>query len=552
MKHNLINRTLSMRNKVVLISTGMSGQAEAFEEPGINSITSYLRKYGYDTTIELVLNEKLDIERIKKINPILIGFSVYTDTYNSVKNLCILLKKKLKKVFIVLGGYVATYYSKEVLIDIEDVDAVIVGEGEIPMLELANCIATKGSLNNVSNLVYRSDGSIKFTKRTELISELDSLPFAARDIVAKYDPTEVWVSTSRGCTRNCAFCCSHDFWHTQQSHNWRGRSVKSIIEEISNLIYKHGVRQFEFIDNSLEDPYPYGDRLFAIAEAIISNDLKIAFGANMRAETIAKMTDEDIEFIKNAGFSYVFLGIEGFCENSLHLYRKTANVLQNKMALGNLIRHDIPVDIGFINFNPYSTFDDLEQNVQNLKEFGLAYLQYVLTFLYVFRGTSLYIRIKEDGLFYKNDGVEDCLCYHYVDEKVGQVSEYLMQVKAKLEGTGIMENSYFIVHFRKKCAQLMTILKKFGFYDSEMEQIFNDINVIIACDIDHINEVVSDWFTGIIELGKTNFNISQADELTTLMMKKLENNHLAKLKAYKKILYGNAYKRFLRHNLKIK
>lgn len=552
MKRNLIDSPISMRNNVVLISTGMYGQSEAFEEPGINSITSYLRKHEYDTKIELVLHEKLDIEKIKKFNPALIGFSVYTDTYNSVKKLCKFLKKNLKESFIVLGGYVATYYSKEVLIDIEDADAVIVGEGEIPMLELANCISTNGSLDNVSNLVYRSDGSIIFTKRTELISELDSLPFAARDIVTQYDPTEVWVSTSRGCTRNCAFCCSHDFWHTQQGHNWRGRSVKNIIEEISYLIDKHGVRQFEFIDNSLEDPYPYGDRLFAIAEAIIGNDLKIAFGANMRAETFAKMKDEDIEFIKHAGFSYVFLGIEGFCDNSLRLYRKTANVLQNKMALKALSRHGIPVDIGFINFNPYSTFNDLEQNIKNLNEFGLAYLQYVLTFLYVFRGTPLYNKIKNDGLLYKDDGVEDCLCYRYVDTKVGIVAEYLMQVKGKIESSGVMENSYFVVHFRKKCAQLMTILKKYDFYDSEMEQVFNDINATIAYDINHINEAVSDWFLGIIELGKTDFNISQADELTTLMLNEMKNDHLAKLKAYKKILYGNAYKRFLRRNIQIK
>ena len=85
-----------------------------------------------------------------------------------------------------------------------------------------------------------------------------------------------------------------------------------------------------------------------------------------------------------------------------------------------------------------------------------------------------------------------------------------------------------------------------------MEQIFNDINATIAYDIDHINEAVSDWFLGIIELGKTDFNIPQADELTTLMLNKIKNNHLAKLKAYKKILYGNAYKRFLRRNLQIK
>ena len=70
-----------MHNKVFLISTGMPGQKEAFEEPGINAIASYLRYRGYEVTIKLVLEEELDIIELDDSAPILIGFSVYTDTY---------------------------------------------------------------------------------------------------------------------------------------------------------------------------------------------------------------------------------------------------------------------------------------------------------------------------------------------------------------------------------------------------------------------------------------------------------------------------------------
>ena len=436
--------------------------------------------------------------------------------------------------------------------DIPEADAVTIGEGEIPTAELAHFLSGLGTIHNVHNLAYRENNTIVFNEKAPLIADLNSMPYAARDIAQKYDPSEIWISTSRGCTRNCAFCCSQDFWRKKESHNWRGRSVENIIGEIRKIVNENGIRQFEFIDNSFEDPYPYMSRAINISKAIIQEDLKVAFGANMRAETCAKMADEDIQILKRAGFSYVYLGIEGFSPNSLRVYQKTANVQHNKLALRFLEKHGIPVDIGFINFNPYSTFEDLSENVKNLKEFGLAYLQYILTFLFVFRGTRLYHRVKEDNLLYKDDGVEDFLCYHYLDPRIETVANYLIKSKKYIEIRGVMDEGFFLVHFRKKSAQLVNLMKQYGFYDSDMSAYIDEIYELVENDRKYINEIATEWFLDILTIGENGFDESYANKLTDLMIERLKINNFDKIKKMKTVLYGKAYKKFFKSGLRIK
>lgn len=541
-----------MERRVVLISTGMSGQKEAFEEPGINSIASYLRFKGYEVLIKLVLEDDFSIEELKGLSPFLIGFSVYTDTFERIKEMCRIIKQNMPNTFIVLGGYVPSYYAAEVLRDIPEADAATIGEGEIATAELADSLSNGGSIKTVHNIAYRENEVVVFNEKAPLIADLDSLPYAARDIAQSFSPSEIWISTSRGCTRNCAFCCSQDFWMTKKTHNWRGRSVENIIGEIKMLVEQYGIRQFEFIDNSFEDPFPYMERALNIANAIIKEDLKVAFGANMRAETFTKMSENEMHTLKNAGFSYVYLGIEGFSTNSLKTYQKTATVEHNMYALSFLEKHSVPVDIGFINFNPYSSFEDLRENAINLKKFDLAYLQFLLTFLFVYRGTRLYNKVKEDGLLYKDGGIKDYLCYHYRDSQVEDVADYLIKKKKYLEKKGIMDEGYYIVYFRKKSAQLLNLLKQYNHYDTDIENLVAKTSILIEKDRDLINNVACEWFINILELGNSGFSEEKADVLTENMIDRLANNHFGKIKEMNKVLYGTAYKKFIKAGLNIR
>ncbi|MEN3039856.1 MAG: cobalamin-dependent protein, partial [Candidatus Kryptonium sp.] len=94
------------------------------------------------------------------------------------------------------------------------VDVVVFDEGEITMLELANFYFKKDNfpddIREIPGLRLRDEnGNIIATKHRELIQDLDSIPFPARDLVDMDDYRKAWkkkhgywsltIINSRGC-----------------------------------------------------------------------------------------------------------------------------------------------------------------------------------------------------------------------------------------------------------------------------------------------------------------------------------------------------------------
>ena len=53
--------------------------------------------------------------------------------------------------------------------------------------------------------------------------------------------------SSRGCPGKCIFCTSSNFW----GHNFRARSPENVIEEMKQLIKDYGIKEFQFIDDTM-------------------------------------------------------------------------------------------------------------------------------------------------------------------------------------------------------------------------------------------------------------------------------------------------------------
>ena len=70
-----------------------------------------------------------------------------------------------------------------------------------------------------------------------------------------------------------------------------------------------------------------------------------------------------IDKLVRSGVYSVFIGIEAGNEADLKLYRKTATLTENALALRACKENEIFAETGFICINPYSTLDTLRQNV---------------------------------------------------------------------------------------------------------------------------------------------------------------------------------------------
>ncbi|MFY9638593.1 MAG: radical SAM protein, partial [Methanobacterium sp.] len=193
-------------------------------------------------------------KQAEKINPQLIGVTATTSTIKSALKYLDLIKKVLPNSLTVIGGPHTTFMPYETLKDTENLDVVVIGEGEETMVDLTNLTTQNHeNIDNVKGIVYRDlkDGKLKTTQNRPLIKDLDKLPFPARHLVPfeSYGASQEQtggIITSRGCVYNCNYCSSSLI----MGKKFRSRSPTNVVDEIEELIDKYHINDIGFMDDT--------------------------------------------------------------------------------------------------------------------------------------------------------------------------------------------------------------------------------------------------------------------------------------------------------------
>lgn len=474
------------------------------EELGIAYIASVLSEKGYEVKLKSCFIQSMDYNEICSYEPDVIGFSVYDDAVDSATEISLQCKKLLPNAVICWGGYAPTYHSLELMERIPYIDIIIKGEGELTFLQLMSCLIDNRNLENCDGILFRNNDKIIENKNREEIIDLDSLPFPNRDILVQNDLKVAYVSTSRGCTNRCSFCCSPTFF----GKGWRGRSVISIISEIKDLIERYNVHRVHFIDNSFEDPDVHLSRMESILDAILENNINIAFTVDFRADFYRKVTDSIVKKLKKAGLLFVFLGIEAGNENDLEIYNKRVKSIDLEKSIEFFRENQIGVDIGFINFNPYSTLQTLRDNMDFLHRYTFDSYFLNIRKLRAYAGTQIYDRIKKDNLYL------DDYSYTFVNQCVGNIYTFIEEYFEQGDMVKLVRNTqYYSVNLGHKLAMLVQgklIKAENGDLTAQIREFTNRLNEALL----EISKINYKWFTTLIELAEVGWNSDRAAEYT--------------------------------------
>ena len=527
---------------------------EKLEEPGISLIASYLRSKSHDVTL-INCNAEPDCNSFLAYKPDIIGMNMYNASRKAVINIAKNIKGIAPNIFITVGGVEPTYYGKEIMEEANSaIDFIIRGEGEIVFANLTDEINTNRTFENIKGLTYRENNKIIENDNMPFIDNLDTMPYAARDLLIKDNLAVAQISTSRGCIGNCTFCSSPTFWH-----KWRGRSAGNAFGEIEELS-KNGITMFNFIDSSFEDPDQTLSRMEGIIERIIEKKLKISYFADFRADFHKKVSNELMEKVRDSGLCAAMIGIESNNEYDLKLYGKKATLSDNKKTIALFKKYDIPVKIGFINFNPYSTIDGLKENVEFLKSLSLAAsVESLASELMVYKNTPLYKKVINDNLFLEEINGE--IKYAYINPNIKQLCDFVNKYMRQENEIG-----YIFNEFKFFCIYYSIMIKNLKL------QFRNDHNVAakFLCDfeslqnakieniINDINEKIYQWFILLLNIADNGWNVAKATEVTEkhLHLDDLRNS-VKELNRIKRTLYigiikiDAGYEAFLLSNLNL-
>jgi anaerobic magnesium-protoporphyrin IX monomethyl ester cyclase len=269
------------------------------------------------------------------------------------------VRRLLPGAFIVVGGPYPVFAGAQCLREASDLDAVVTGEGEDAMVELAARLERGDSLAGLAGVAFRRGDEVVENPRRPLILDLDRLPFPARDLLgdrevyvpppATYRRTPVAVMiTSRGCNRRCIFCFQID---RERRHGIRCRSVDSVLAEIRQLVAE-GYREIKFLDDTLAADR---GRALEIARRIQAERLDIVWFASACVHQVDR---ELLEAFRDAGCWAILFGAESGVQRNLDALRKGITLEQTRRAVRAAKAAGLAVHTPFLFGIPGQTWDD--------------------------------------------------------------------------------------------------------------------------------------------------------------------------------------------------
>ena len=237
-------------------------------------------------------------------------------------------------VLTVAGGAHPSALPERMLADCPALDAVVVGEGEQTLAELA----ARGLRTDVAGLVYRQgDGCVRTGPRAPC-RDLDSLGPPAYELfdmpyytcpdpnLIHYLPLAATnIRTSRGCPNRCAFCAGH----VVSGVGVREHSLDYVLEQVHRAADQFGVEAIHFEDETIGFRR---QRLMDLCQRLQQAGLhkRLKWDCCLRVD---QADSELLRQMKSAGCIQVEYGFECASDRALGAIGKNADMELNRRAV---------------------------------------------------------------------------------------------------------------------------------------------------------------------------------------------------------------------------
>ena len=323
----------------VLLVIYDNGSHVGFFPLGAAYIASALSQAGHEVRVysqdvhhypDAHLTEYLDANRFDVVG---VGVIAGYYQYRRLLGISAAINASRQRPFYVLGGHGPSpdpdYFLRKT-----QADAVVLGEGEETVVELAGALAAGSSLAGVKGLAWRDGSRIVVNPRRPLIQEIDALARPAYELFPMHHyrlgraphagnaDFVLPVISGRGCPFRCTFCYRMD-------EGFRPRSSAAIVEEIRFLQQRYEVTYIEFADELLMSSV---ERTTANCEAILEAGLGVKWACCGRLNYARKPL---LDLMKRAGCVFIIYGVESMDDRVLRNMRKslcTAQIIEGVEA----------------------------------------------------------------------------------------------------------------------------------------------------------------------------------------------------------------------------
>ena len=295
----------------------------------------------------------------------------------------------------------------------EAADMLCLGEGETPMLALAQALGDGRDVLGLHNFWFRRDGEVIKNEIGPLLEDLDSLPFRDYESPDKYriegakiqcgdpmvsDPV-YQIMTSRGCPYACSYCYNSALRHriyAGKGRYHRQRSVENVMDELhyAKRIFP-GLQRIRFDD----EIFPWRDEWVDAFCERYTKEIGLPFECFLQPNIV---DEEILAKLRAAGLEAIYMGVQNSERVSKEVYNRQvsdATILDAGRVfkkLGLDPRYQIILD------DPFSTDEDKEKLFELLMEIPRP-LEIYLFSMTVYPQTDLAKNLIEQALITEDD-----------------------------------------------------------------------------------------------------------------------------------------------------
>jgi anaerobic magnesium-protoporphyrin IX monomethyl ester cyclase len=374
---------------------------------GIYYVGALLKENGYDVHIYNWhnANHTPDIisDTINKERPDIIGFSIlHANRWGGI-DIAKIAKNLNPDIKIVFGGIGATFLWEHLLTHFHDIDYIVLGEGEIPFLQLVKALEEDAhdKIPHIPGIAFRHQQQPQKTNPAAPVENLDQFPNPARYFQFQH------VAFTRGCPGNCAFCGSPLFWGPRVRTHSPGYFVDQL-----ELLTQKGISFFYFSD----DTFTYKKSwVKAICQEIIHRQLHITWVTIARVNHIQA---DILGLMRKAGCIQISFGIESGSKKIRQKLNKPIKTAQIKKTFDLVKHYGIMPRAYFIYGSPGESEETIQASIDLIRTIKpLSIITYILD---IFPGTRIYQELLEQGCITEDiwqKRIEDLL-YFEIDDRM--------------------------------------------------------------------------------------------------------------------------------------
>jgi len=424
--------------RILLVNPHESDQSGFTNPPlGLLYIAGTLLKNGFDVhVLDACIEGKSAISKtLEELRPNLVGVTCLTPARKNAFEVAAIAKSVDPNIKVVMGGAHATIMYNQVLENYPYIDYVVLGEGEMTFLE----IAQGKDPAQINGLAYKENGKVVKNPPRKYAENLDDLPFPAWHLVdlKKYPPAgkkivngidiakvpRIPVVFSRGCKGHCDFCSTWWIWR-----GWRHRSPKKMVDEIELLNKTHSIQHFWFAHDAMTIDR---NATIELCEEIVRRQLKIAFSVTTRTDCVDELV---LQKLKEAGCYQISYGVETGSPILLEKMGKENDVETSKKAIRLTKKAGLEAVALMIVGNIGETKETLHDTMDFLRETDPDEIGCVGG-LWVLPGTKLFEECKAQGFinddFWLTDEPYKLYTLEYTPEELKKMQKLFMNYNYK-------------------------------------------------------------------------------------------------------------------------